>query len=106
MLLDTYSKATTMLSYYAPIFPELFIVLASFVLLMWGVYHRRQTGFIISVVSILVLLGSALLIARHPPVSQELFNGAFVDDRFGGIRYCPGLAHPWSRYAQWRNAII
>ena len=82
MLLDSYSKATTMLSYYAPIFPELFIVLASFVLLMWGVYHRRQTGFVISVVSILVLLGSALLIARHPPVSQELFNGAFVDDRF------------------------
>jgi NADH-quinone oxidoreductase subunit N len=82
MLLDSYSKAMTMLSYYAPIFPELFIVLASFVLLMWGVYQRRQTGFVISVVSILVLLGAALLIARHPPVSQELFNGAFVDDRF------------------------
>ena len=82
MLLDTYSKAMTMLSYYAPIFPELFIVLASFVLLMWGVYNRRQAGFTISVVSILVLLCSAILIARHPPVSQELFNGAFVDDRF------------------------
>ena len=57
MLLDTYSKAMTMLSYYAPIFPELFIVLASFVLLMWGVYHRREAGFAISVVSILVLAG-------------------------------------------------
>ena len=67
-----------MLSYYAPIFPELFIVLASFVLLMWGVYSRREAGFTISVVSILVLLGSAILIARHPPASQQLFNGAFV----------------------------
>src|SRR5271165_4556680 len=82
MLLDTYSKAMTMLSYYAPIFPELFIVLASFVLLMWGVYSRREAGFAISVVSILVLLCSAILIARHPPVTQQLFNGAFVDDRF------------------------
>ena len=59
MLLDTYSKAMTMLSYYAPIFPELFIVLASFVLLMWGVYSRREAGFTISVVSIFVLLCSA-----------------------------------------------
>ncbi len=71
------------LSEYAPIFPELFIVLASFVLLMWGVYHRRQAGNTISVVSIFVLLGAALLIARHPAsASQELFNGAFVDDSF------------------------
>ena len=82
MLLDTYSKAMTMLSYYAPIFPELFIVLASFVLLMWGVYSRREAGFTISVVSILVLLCSAILIDRHPPATQQLFNGAFVDDRF------------------------
>ena len=79
MLLDTYSKATTMLSYYAPIFPELFIVLASFVLLMWGVYHRRQTGFIISVVSILVLLGCGALdrapSARVPGAVQRRFRG-------------------------------
>jgi NADH-quinone oxidoreductase subunit N len=72
----------TALSEYAPIFPEAFLVLASFVLLMWGVYHRRQAGFSISFVSIFVLLGAALLIARHPAVSQELFNGAFVDDSF------------------------
>ena len=70
MLLDTYSKAMTMLSYYAPIFPELFIVLASFVLLMWGVYNRRQAGFTISVVSILVLLCSAILIARSRTPSK------------------------------------
>jgi NADH-quinone oxidoreductase subunit N len=82
MLLDTYNNAVSMLSDYAPIFPELFIVLASFVLLMWGVYHRYQVGFTISVAAIFVLIGSALLIARLPPASQELFNGAFVDDRF------------------------
>ncbi len=79
---DAYTTFMATLSEYAPIFPETFIVLASFVLLMWGVYHRRQTGFTISVVSIFVLIGAALLIARHPPVSQELFNGAFVDDSF------------------------
>ena len=82
MVLDWYSKAMTMLSSYAPIFPELFIVLAAFVLLMWGVYSRRPAGFAVSAASVVVLLGAALLIARHPPASQELFNGAFVDDRF------------------------
>ncbi len=71
-----------MLSDYAPIFPELFIVLSAMVLLLWGVYHRYQVGFTISVAAIFVILGSALLIARHPSATQELFNGAFVDDRF------------------------
>ncbi len=82
MLPDLYAKVTAALSEYAPIFPELFIVLASFVLLMWGAYHRRQMGIAISVVSVFVLIGSALLIARHPPAVQELFNGAFIDDSF------------------------
>jgi NADH-quinone oxidoreductase subunit N len=83
MLPDLYTKATAALSEYAPIFPELFIVLASFILLMWGAYHRHQMGIAISVVSIFVLIGSALLIARHPPAAQQLFNGAFIDDGFG-----------------------
>jgi NADH-quinone oxidoreductase subunit N len=71
-----------MLTDYAPIFPELFISLAAMVLLLWGVYHRYQVGFTISIVSLFVLLGGALLILQHPPASQELFNGAFIDDRF------------------------
>ncbi len=37
-----------MLSDYAPIFPELFIVLAAMVLLLWGVFHRYEAGFSIS----------------------------------------------------------
>ncbi len=82
MLPDIYTKTTAALSEYAPIFPELFIVLASFVLLMWGVYHRYQMGVAIGAVSIFVLIGSALLIARHPAATQELFNGAFIDDSF------------------------
>ena len=85
MLPDTYSKAMTMLSYYAPIFPELFIVLASFVLLMSGAYSRRQTGFAISVVSILVLLGSAILIARHPPVRRRLLHFLAAHERACGV---------------------
>ncbi|MFZ1107663.1 MAG: NADH-quinone oxidoreductase subunit NuoN [Rhodomicrobium sp.] len=83
MLPDISTKFTAALSEYAPIFPELFIVLAAFVLLMWGVYHRYQIGIAIGVVSIFVLGGAALLIARHPAATQELFNGAFVDDSFG-----------------------
>jgi NADH-quinone oxidoreductase subunit N len=71
-----------MLTDYAPIFPELFIVLAALVLLMWGVYHRYQAGFAISIVSIFVIAGAALLIARQPAATEELFNGAFVNDSF------------------------
>jgi NADH-quinone oxidoreductase subunit N len=71
-----------MLTDYAPIFPELFIVLAAMVLLLWGVYHRYPAGFSISIVSIFVLAGAALLIARQPAATEELFNGAFVNDSF------------------------
>ena len=71
-----------MLNDYAPIFPELFILLASMVLLLWGVYHRRGAAFTISIVSILVLAGAALLIAGQPAPTEQLFNGAFVNDSF------------------------
>jgi NADH-quinone oxidoreductase subunit N len=71
-----------MLNDYAPIFPELFIVLAAMVLLLWGVYHRYPAGFSISIVSIFVLAGAALLIARQPAPAEVLFNGAFVNDSF------------------------
>jgi NADH-quinone oxidoreductase subunit N len=71
-----------MLNDYAPIFPELFILLASMVLLLWGVYHRRGAAFSISIVSILVLGGAALLIAGQPAPTEQLFNGAFVNDSF------------------------
>jgi NADH-quinone oxidoreductase subunit N len=71
-----------MLTDYAPIFPEIFVVLSAFVLLLWGVYHRYQAGFSISIVSIFVLAGAALLIARQPGATEELFNGAFVNDSF------------------------
>ena len=71
-----------MLNDYAPIFPELFILLASMVLLMWGVYHRRGAAFSISVVSILVLAGAALLIVGQPAPTEQLFNGAFINDSF------------------------
>jgi NADH-quinone oxidoreductase subunit N len=71
-----------MLNDYAPIFPELFIVLASMVLLLWGVYHRYPAGFSISFVSVFVLAGAALLIARQPAATEVLFDGAFVNDSF------------------------
>ena len=75
-------RPAPMLNDYAPIFPELFILLASMVLLLWGVYHRREAGFSISIVSILVLGGAALLIAGQPSPTEQLFNGAFVNDSF------------------------
>jgi len=71
-----------MLTDYTPIFPELFIMLAALVLLLWGAYHRYQAGLRISIVSILVLAGAALLIARQEQPTEELFNGAFVNDSF------------------------
>jgi NADH-quinone oxidoreductase subunit N len=71
-----------MFATYSPIYPELFIVVCAMVLLMWGVFHRDEVGFSISVAAIFVLMGAGLLIARHPPVAQTLFNGSFVDDGF------------------------
>jgi len=71
-----------LLSDYAPIFPELFIVLAAMVLVLWGVFHRYPAGYSISIVSILVLGGAALLIARQQQATEELFDGAFVNDSF------------------------
>jgi NADH-quinone oxidoreductase subunit N len=71
-----------MFAEYAPIFPELFIALCSLVLLLWGVYHRYAVGFSISVAAVFVLAGAALLICGQPPITQELFGGAFIDDRF------------------------
>ncbi|MGA7328235.1 MAG: NADH-quinone oxidoreductase subunit N, partial [Rhodomicrobium sp.] len=71
-----------MLSDYAPIFPELFILLAAMVLLLWGVYHRHEAGFSISIVSIFVLIGAAVLIAGQPQATEELFNGAYINDGF------------------------
>jgi len=71
-----------MLSDYAPIFPEIFILLAAMVLLLWGVYHRHEAGFSISIVSIFVLIGAAVLIAAQPQATEELFNGAYINDSF------------------------
>jgi NADH-quinone oxidoreductase subunit N len=82
MLSDAFTRASTMLSSYAPIYPELFVVLAAFVLLLWGVYNRYPAGLSISIVAVGVLLGAIVLVARQPSLAQELFNGAFVDDGF------------------------
>jgi len=82
MLADAFTKASSILSTYAPIFPELFLVLAAIVLLMWGAYNRYPAGLSISVVAVGVLVGAMFLIAGQPPVAQELFNGAFVEDGF------------------------
>jgi len=72
-----------MLATYAPVFPELFIVLSALVLLMWGAFHTEEVGFTLNIVALFVLIGAALLIARQPAaVSQALFNGSFVDDGF------------------------
>src|SRR5208337_3713192 len=50
--------------------------------LLWGVFHRYGAGFSISIVSIFVLGGAALLIASQPEPTEDLFNGAFVNDSF------------------------
>ncbi len=71
-----------MSSDYAPIFPELFMLLAAMLLLLWGAFRRAEGGASISVVAILVIFGSALLIAGRQQPTQTLFNGAFVDDQF------------------------
>lgn len=67
---------------YAPILPEIFLVLCALLLLVWGVMRREEPGGTVSVLAVIALAATAVLVATLPPGTQTLFDGAFVNDPF------------------------
>jgi NADH-quinone oxidoreductase subunit N len=67
---------------YAPVFPEIFLVLAAMILLVWGVFQRAEPGFAVSLMAMVALAGAAVMVATTPGGTETLFNGAFVNDAF------------------------
>jgi NADH-quinone oxidoreductase subunit N len=67
---------------YAPILPEIFLVVSALLLLTWGVFRRVEPGFTVSLLGILALAGTAFMVATMPAETQTLFGGAFINDAF------------------------
>jgi NADH-quinone oxidoreductase subunit N len=71
----------TSLSALAPAFPELLLAVGSVVLLMVGVFFRKDRPAVISTAAILLLAAVMLVVMLHP-ADGLVFNGAFIDDAF------------------------
>jgi NADH-quinone oxidoreductase subunit N len=67
---------------YAPILPEIVLIVSALLLLMLGVFRRNDAGGAVSALAILALCAAMFLIAHLKPGAATLFNGAFVDDAF------------------------
>ena len=62
--------------------PELFLAGGALVLLMLGVFQRRDQLRLIAWLAALVLVGSMVLVMRMPATSSYAFGNLFVVDRF------------------------
>jgi NADH-quinone oxidoreductase subunit N len=71
----------TSLSSLAPAFPELLLAVGAVVLLMIGVFFRKDRPAVISTAAILLLVAVMLVVMLHP-ADGLVFNGAFIDDEF------------------------
>ncbi|HEV7278122.1 MAG TPA: NADH-quinone oxidoreductase subunit NuoN [Devosiaceae bacterium] len=71
----------TSLGALAPAFPELLLAVGAVVLLLVGVFFRKDRPAVISAGAILLLVAVALVVMLHP-ADGVVFNGAFVDDEF------------------------
>ncbi|MBX2806332.1 MAG: NADH-quinone oxidoreductase subunit NuoN [Hyphomicrobiales bacterium] len=67
----------------APIYPEIFLALASMALLMIGVFSRDEDNPSVSWIAIAILVATGALIAGQDAGARELFDGAFLADDFG-----------------------
>ena len=71
----------TSLGALAPAFPELLLAVGAVVLLMVGVFFRKDRPAIISTGAVLLLVAVMLVVMLHP-ADGLVFNGAFIDDEF------------------------
>lgn len=66
----------------APALPELLVVLAAIVLLLFGVIKKENAGGGITALAIIALALTALLVVSGPSERTETFGGMFVVDSF------------------------
>ena len=67
-----------------PALPEIFLAIAAMILLMIGVYSRKeQSARIVSYASIVVLIITLILVGIITDGRTLTFGGAFVSDTFG-----------------------
>ena len=66
----------------APIYPEIFLAVASMALLMIGVFSRGEENASASWLAIIILIATGALIIWQEPGTSELFEGAFLADDF------------------------
>src|SRR5690606_16663546 len=71
----------TSLGALAPAFPELLLAVGAVVLLLVGVFFRKDRPAVISTGAVLLLVAVMLVVMLHP-ADGTAFNGAFIDDEF------------------------
>ena len=73
------------ISTYAPMYPELTVVIGALVLTLWGVFRPETSreAEVTSWLAIIVLVAAGWLVLQQPAASATMFAGAFIDDGFG-----------------------
>ncbi len=82
------------LAIYAPLLPELIVILGAIVLLMYGVFRPETQAEAINIgwLSILVLLVAGVVMLYGTEGTQSLFAGAFINDSFARFMKVLALA--------------
>ncbi len=65
-----------------PVLPEIVLVIGAMVLLMFGAFRNSDATEAVTTISILLLLGGAVLVAFGPADGTVTFGGAFIVDAF------------------------
>ena len=65
----------------APAYPEMIIAIGAVILLLLGVVLNKERSPLVSMLSIVLLLGTAIVVMAQP-IDGVLFNGTFIADGF------------------------
>src|SRR6218665_1893160 len=65
-----------------PAFPEIFMVLVTMFLLVFGVTRKKDDSATVAHLSIFALLAVAVVVIRFAPENMTTFNGMFITDAF------------------------
>ena len=67
---------------FGPILPELLLLAGALALLLLGAIQGEKAVGVVDLASIVILLGTAVLVILEPGVRVETFDGSFVVDNF------------------------
>ncbi|MDB5530146.1 MAG: nuoN [Devosia sp.] len=65
----------------APAYPEMVVAIGAVILLLLGVVLNKERSSLVAILSIVLLLGTAVLVMAQP-VDGVIFNGTFIADGF------------------------